>query len=277
MTAEDFVKTYIINVENNKIPGVYFIYCVSNKKIYIGSSKNIFKRWKSHFNKLKLNSHNNLHLQAAWNKYGELSFQFNIIEITNNLIERESYYLSLLEKEFCFNQMSVKNGYAMTEELREKLRMARRGKKLTEEQRKARSLLFTGENNPFYGKKHTEETIKKLREINIKISQTEEAKKRIKEAIALARLANLGKKRSEETKEKIRLSKLGKKRPLEVIEKIKETKRKNPQIVSEETKEKIRQACLKNGNKPPNHLGKKRSEETKRKMSIAQKKRFGVL
>lgn len=44
-------------------------------------------------------------------------------------------------------------------------------------------------------------------------------------------------------------------------------------ICSEETRKKLREASLKNGNKPPSHLGLKRSEETKIKMSEAANKK----
>ena len=60
--------------------GVYKITCLSNGKFYIGSSKNIFKRWDNHRWSLRHNKHNNKYLQNAWNKYGENDFIFEILE-----------------------------------------------------------------------------------------------------------------------------------------------------------------------------------------------------
>jgi len=74
--------------------GIYRIINLINRKCYYGSSKNIYKRWKDHKNQLKLNKHHNIKLQRAWNKYGEKSFIFEIVE----LCELES--LLLIEQKF---------------------------------------------------------------------------------------------------------------------------------------------------------------------------------
>lgn len=63
-----------------KIAGIYIITNILDNKKYVGSSKNIKKRWDGHKNSLRRNSHRNRHLQSAWNKYGEKNFVFSIIE-----------------------------------------------------------------------------------------------------------------------------------------------------------------------------------------------------
>ena len=60
--------------------GVYKITNVKNDKIYIGSSKNILKRWKAHISELENNKHKNYYLQDDWNEYGKDSFVFEILE-----------------------------------------------------------------------------------------------------------------------------------------------------------------------------------------------------
>lgn len=82
----------------NKICGVYKIINTVNGKFYIGSSKNIKSRWKQHIDKLRENKHGNTYLQNAWNKYGEQSFWFEIIEECEPHVqfEREQYYLNTL-------------------------------------------------------------------------------------------------------------------------------------------------------------------------------------
>ena len=83
----------------NKICGVYKIINISNGKIYVGSSNNIYKRWLQHERDLNENIHGNPYLQNAWNKYGgKKSFKFEIIEECEPSIqfEREQFYLNLL-------------------------------------------------------------------------------------------------------------------------------------------------------------------------------------
>ncbi|MDD2470089.1 MAG: GIY-YIG nuclease family protein [Bacilli bacterium] len=82
-----------------KIIGVYQIKNLVNGKMYIGSSIDINSRWKEHIRDLNNNKHHSLHLQRAWNKYGESSFEFNVLEECNEdtTLEREQYYLDKLE------------------------------------------------------------------------------------------------------------------------------------------------------------------------------------
>ena len=82
----------------NILNGIYKIVNTKNQKIYIGSSKNLDKRWDEHRKNLLNNKHINIKLQRAWNKYGSDSFQFQIIEQcdVSNLYDREQYYLDSL-------------------------------------------------------------------------------------------------------------------------------------------------------------------------------------
>ena len=88
--------------------GIYQIRNLLNGKIYIGQSMDIEKRWSTHRAELKHNYHHNIHLQSAWNKYGEESFEFSIIEECNmdQLDQREIYWISI------FN--SYENVYNLT-------------------------------------------------------------------------------------------------------------------------------------------------------------------
>lgn len=61
--------------------GIYKITCLSNDKIYIGSSVDIKKRWNSHKHYLRKGIHANNYLQNSWNKYGEKNFKFEVVEI----------------------------------------------------------------------------------------------------------------------------------------------------------------------------------------------------
>lgn len=78
--------------------GIYKILNLINGKFYIGSSNNLIKRWRDHLYRLRNNKHMNKHLQNAYNKYGESSFAFVILESDNSwsgeeLRKKEQEYL----------------------------------------------------------------------------------------------------------------------------------------------------------------------------------------
>lgn len=76
--------------------GIYAIKNKVNGKIYIGQSTNIENRWYKHKTSLRHNYHGNYHLQCSWNKYGEDSFEFSVLEecAKDKLDEREIYWIN---------------------------------------------------------------------------------------------------------------------------------------------------------------------------------------
>lgn len=90
-----------MNIQLKDIPntsGIYKFTNIINRKIYIGSAKNLRKRFVHHISDLKNNSHHSRHFQNAWNKYGEDNFIYEIIELVeiDLLLTREQYYLDTL-------------------------------------------------------------------------------------------------------------------------------------------------------------------------------------
>lgn len=76
--------------------GIYQIRNVINNKIYIGSTNNFEKRFKTHFRNLNKQIHPNKYLQSAVNKYGLDNFKFEIVEELEDclkLLEREQFYI----------------------------------------------------------------------------------------------------------------------------------------------------------------------------------------
>ena len=129
--------------ENIKKSGIYKITNTVNNKMYIGSAKCFYNRWKSHFLELNRNNHKNEYLQSAWNKYGGDSFKIEIIELVdiisndkNLLIEREQYWLDYYQsydREIGYNLCpTAKNslGYKHSEETRAKLRICNAKEKI---------------------------------------------------------------------------------------------------------------------------------------------------
>jgi len=78
--------------------GIYRITCTVTGKFYIGSAIDLNKRWRDHFTQLRHNIHKNPKLQAAWNKYGEQSFIFEVLELVlpMSLTAREQYWFNKL-------------------------------------------------------------------------------------------------------------------------------------------------------------------------------------
>jgi hypothetical protein len=52
--------------------GIYKIESISNKKKYIGKSKQLEKRWYFHKYYLNISEHHCRYLQHSWNKLGDL-------------------------------------------------------------------------------------------------------------------------------------------------------------------------------------------------------------
>lgn len=61
------------------ITGIYTITNKINNRVYIGSSKDINRRWKQHINDLNKSKHINQSLQDDWIKYGQNNFDFNVV------------------------------------------------------------------------------------------------------------------------------------------------------------------------------------------------------
>jgi len=87
--------------------GIYSILNKSNNKIYIGSSIKLENRKYKHFWMLSKKCHDNQYLQKSYNKYGEDSFIFEIIEECDPtmLIDRENHYINF------YNSNNILFGY----------------------------------------------------------------------------------------------------------------------------------------------------------------------
>lgn len=77
--------------------GVYFIRNKVNGKVYVGSTNQWVRRRTRHRYELRHDIHPNSHLQRAWNKYGEASFEFTMVEPceANVLEARENHWLKV--------------------------------------------------------------------------------------------------------------------------------------------------------------------------------------
>lgn len=125
-----------------------FVYKIENKitgKIYIGSTVNFKRRKLEHFGELRRGTHCSKKMQADYNKYGKKSLVMSVIEECEEKIrlDREQHYIDLYDAANKGYNTS-KSAFYTTDAFQ--------------------GIDFNGENNPFYGKHHSEETRRKLRE-----------------------------------------------------------------------------------------------------------------
>lgn len=141
--------------------GIYQITNQVNGKRYIGSAVNLKRRWQEHLKTLRRGEHENEHLQHAYDKYGEESFEFSVLECvddTSQPILREQHYLDTLKPEYNIAPLAgstlgahyslsacAKMRAAWTPERRAAQSERQRGKHHSEETRRRQSEAWTPE------------------------------------------------------------------------------------------------------------------------------------
>lgn len=199
--------------------GIYKITSPTNR-IYIGQSIDTEKRFKD-YGRLKCKGQSRLY--NSLKKYGVKNHKFEVIEecAVEKLNERERYwqdYYDVISKKGLnctlvkANGISGKRSYETTF----KISMTKYGRPPLEKKPKREN--NSGSNNPFYGKKHSEETKRKI-SLKLKGSVCEKGEKHF----------NYGRKHKREDVEKriVRGEKhyfFGKKHKPETIEKIRQKK-----------------------------------------------------
>ena len=178
------------------------IYCIRNTvngKNYVGQTTGFNDRKITHLHHLRKNRHHSAHLQYSWNRYSEDVFQFIVLEDSiplSNLSAKEAEWclkLKSCDKDFGYNVQipAIDSTYSHSEDTKEVLRKRAQDQFSDPEARKRHAEITTlaqgsqkGENNRFYGLKHSPETKAIIREKrkNQKIVMTEERKRKISES-----------------------------------------------------------------------------------------------
>jgi group I intron endonuclease len=206
------IKEGVIYIAKNKI----------NNKVYIGQSIHFYYRKAAHKYSSKKGS--NCYFHKAIKKHGWNNFEWAILDsekveainevlaikiLINKLNEKEIYWIKKYNSSngsygYNLTEGGRNSSYSHTKESKAKLSLAHKGKKLTSEHIKNISKATKGINNPFYGKKHTEESKKKM---------------------SLNSMHWLGRKHSEESKKKMSKSKKGTKHTEATKKKLSEFKK----------------------------------------------------
>lgn len=134
--SEDQTDNSVSNqIQPRKQPGIYMIRCIANDKRYYGESSNISNRLASHKSQLRRNIHPSFLLQRDFNCYGLEGFDFVVLFMGNCWEDPETRRYKELEliirdRHLCYNKLD--------------------------------ELGRSKNNNPFFGKKHSEETKQRI-------------------------------------------------------------------------------------------------------------------
>lgn len=179
--------------------GIYKITNLTNNKVYIGQSDRLNEREREHFYRLGKNEHHNEHLQKSYNKYGLNNFKFEIIEESDDLDNREVYWINE------YGGINSKSNYNLKDPV---------SKQWSNYTRVKQSKSTTGENNPNFGNNWSQE-----QKDNLSLKR---------KGVSLEE--RIGKDKADLAKEKMRESQTGRKHPEDVIDKIRKANEgnKNP-------------------------------------------------
>jgi group I intron endonuclease len=162
---------------------IYKIEVEGQETFYIGSAHNFHKRRLHHLNRLRRGQHRNIYLQRLFDKHGEESLSFHILEEVvgdnEDLLKKEQEWIDKNDFSKLINICPTAGNTA--------------GRKHTEKSKMLMSKNHadvSGENNPMfgksgelspnYGKKHSEETKRKISEGNKGKESWSKGKKRPK-------------------------------------------------------------------------------------------------
>lgn len=129
-----------------RYPGVYRIICRVTSDCYVGSSAYTYSRKSDHWQALRRKTHANVHLQRAFDKYGEETFDFEILERpeVDKLVEREQYWIDVLKPAYNIRKIAESNlGLKQSEVAKARRRLAWLALP-SEEQEKVKQILAEG-------------------------------------------------------------------------------------------------------------------------------------
>lgn len=186
------VNIHIILEIDKMISGIYSIINKTNGKKYIGSSMDVNRRVKRHLYDLKRGKHHNAYLQRSYDKHGKESFEFIILEETENLFERELFWIENIGG-ILYNIGGIGGGDNLTNHpereniiLRISETLTTKASSMTDKERKEK-YGNQEDKNGMYGRCHTSQSKQKM-------------SNSLKEYYKINKSKSIGRKHSEETK-----------------------------------------------------------------------------
>lgn len=159
-----------------KFSGIYKIQSIKKpERCYIGSAVNINRRWRQHLQELHKNKHHTSKLQRHFNKYGAVDLQFSILLgcEKENLIANEQFFLDSYYPYFNTCKIAGSTiGCKASDETKNKISKSLIGNQRSkgyiqsEESNKKRSEALSGDKSPHFGKKFSIEHCSNMSEAN---------------------------------------------------------------------------------------------------------------
>jgi hypothetical protein len=211
---------------------MHYIYTIKNKinnKIYIGQTIDLQKRWYKH-QSVSRDQNYNYPLYNSMRKYGIENFEIEIIDQCDDIFECNN-----------LEELWIERRQSRNKDIGYNISKGGDNKEISEETRQKMSLAMAGEKNPFYGKKHSEETKRKIAEARRGTKTSEEVKQKMSETRKGEGNGMYGKNHTQESKDKIAKGREGKyegenspmfgrKKSEETIKKTVETRKRNKKI-----------------------------------------------
>ncbi len=221
---------------SKRYPGVYRIVNTVTGDCYVGSSAYVQSRKSEHFQRLRKQTHANIHLQRVFDKYGEESLVFEVLERppVEKLIEREQHWIDTLEPTYNIRKIAESNlGLKASDAAKAKQRQAWQALS-SEKQEEARQNLANGRQKMMEmvanGEwQHSPETIEAIKQARASQVITPTMLETLKHGREIRKQVNpkprQGMRNTEEHNQKIALSHLGMKATPESVEKMRTAKK----------------------------------------------------
>lgn len=173
LVPDEQPETMLGDLQGALNTGIYQITNIKNGRKYVGSAVNISKRWREHLRQLEDGKHHSRFMQRCWNKHGGECFVFRVILCCNveSLIWYEQRALDALRPEY---NSAPKAGSQL-------------GYKHSAESRKKMSASRPKDFSPMTGKRHSEETKRRISKAKKGVKLGAYSRERVSKASAAMR------------------------------------------------------------------------------------------
>ena len=172
-----------ISTDLQGLAGVYRIENEKNGRVYIGSTGNLYERWRQHRQMLRNNNHHANHFQNAYNKYGAGRFTFGVcafVDDPSRLNETEQTFIIRYKSDkprYGYNVQSLPMGAGSKPSPETRRKLSEAGKRRTHSPETLCKLSEAGKRRT-----HGPETRRKLSEARKRKNLSPETLRKLSEA-----------------------------------------------------------------------------------------------